>query len=119
MVGAQQPAHAQHIVAEFVWRFAFDRPALPALALSVNPSCVTAIGKAYGFDRIFSRQTMVTLCSNFLGSHCAGERYSVTVTAGNTTATFNVTTHSVSNATTVTISGTKGTTQTASLTVIP
>ena len=31
-------ADAQHIVAEFVGRFAFDRPALPALALSVNTS---------------------------------------------------------------------------------
>src|SRR5262250_2673533 len=49
-------ADAQHIAAEFVGRFAFDRPALPALALSVNTSCVTAIGNDYGFDRIFSRQ---------------------------------------------------------------
>lgn len=47
---------AQHICAEFVGRFAFDRPALPALALSVNTSCVTAIGNDYGFDRVFSRQ---------------------------------------------------------------
>ncbi len=49
-------ADAQHIAAEFVGRFAFDRPALPALALSVNSSCVTAIGNDYGFDRVFSRQ---------------------------------------------------------------
>ena len=49
-------ADAQHIAAEFVGRFAFDRPALPALALSVNTSCVTAIGNDYGFDQIFSRQ---------------------------------------------------------------
>jgi D-sedoheptulose 7-phosphate isomerase len=49
-------ADAQHIAAEFVGRFAFDRPALPALALSVNSSCVTAIGNDYGFDLIFSRQ---------------------------------------------------------------
>ena len=34
-------ADAQHIAAEFVGRFAFDRPALPALALSVNTSAVT------------------------------------------------------------------------------
>src|SRR3974390_2961273 len=47
---------AQHICAEFVGRFAFERPALPALALSVNTSCVTAIGNDYGFDRVFSRQ---------------------------------------------------------------
>jgi D-sedoheptulose 7-phosphate isomerase len=49
-------ADAQHIAAELVGRFAFDRPALPALALSVNSSCVTAIGNDYGFERVFSRQ---------------------------------------------------------------
>lgn len=49
-------ADAQHIAAEFVGRFAFDRPALPALALSVNSSSVTAIGNDYGFNQIFSRQ---------------------------------------------------------------
>lgn len=49
-------ADSQHIAAEFVGRFAFDRPALPALALSVNTSAVTAIGNDYGFDQVFSRQ---------------------------------------------------------------
>jgi len=47
---------AQHIAAEFVGRFAFDRPALPAIALSANSSCVTAIGNDYGFDQVFARQ---------------------------------------------------------------
>jgi D-sedoheptulose 7-phosphate isomerase len=49
-------ADAQHIAAELVGRFAFDRPALPALALSVNSSSVTAIGNDYGFDIVFARQ---------------------------------------------------------------
>src|SRR5690242_11994340 len=49
-------ADAQHIAAEFVGRFAFNRPALPALALSVNTSCVTAIGNDYGFEEVFARQ---------------------------------------------------------------
>src|SRR5437588_5062215 len=49
-------ADAQHIAAEFVGRFALERPALPALALSVNSSCVTAIGNDYGFDQVFMRQ---------------------------------------------------------------
>jgi D-sedoheptulose 7-phosphate isomerase len=49
-------ADAQHIAAEFVGRFAFNRPPLPALALNVNTSCVTAIGNDYGFDLVFSRQ---------------------------------------------------------------
>lgn len=48
-------ADAQHIAAEFVGRFAFDRPALPALALSDAP-CLTAIGNDYGFEQVFSRQ---------------------------------------------------------------
>ena len=49
-------ADSQHIAAELVGRFAFDRPALPALALSVNSSCVTAIGNDYGYEQVFSRQ---------------------------------------------------------------
>jgi D-sedoheptulose 7-phosphate isomerase len=49
-------ADAQHIAAEFVGRFAFDRPALPALALSANTSILTAVGNDYGFDQVFSRQ---------------------------------------------------------------
>jgi D-sedoheptulose 7-phosphate isomerase len=49
-------ADAQHIAAEFVGRFAFNRAALPAMALNVNTSCVTAIGNDYGFDQVFSRQ---------------------------------------------------------------
>jgi D-sedoheptulose 7-phosphate isomerase len=49
-------ADAQHIAAELVGRFAFNRPALPALALSVNTSCVTAIGNDFGFEQVFSRQ---------------------------------------------------------------
>lgn len=47
---------AQHFAAEFVGRLAFNRPALPALALTENSSCVTAIGNDYGFDQVFSRQ---------------------------------------------------------------
>ncbi len=49
-------ADSQHIAAEFVGRFGFDRPALPAMALSVNTSCLTAIGNDYGFEVVFSRQ---------------------------------------------------------------
>ena len=47
---------AQHIAAELVGRFAFDRPALPAIALTVDTSALTAIGNDYGFDHIFARQ---------------------------------------------------------------
>ena len=49
-------ADAQHIAAEFVGRFYLDRPALPAQALTVNTSSLTAIGNDYAYDQIFSRQ---------------------------------------------------------------
>ena len=49
-------ADAQHIAAEFVGRYAFDRPGLPAIALSTDTSMLTAIANDYGFDQIFRRQ---------------------------------------------------------------
>lgn len=49
-------ADAQHIAGEFVSRFAFDRPGLPAIALTTDTSILTAIGNDYGYDRLFSRQ---------------------------------------------------------------
>ena len=49
-------ADAQHFAAELVGRFERDRPALPALALTVNTSDLTAIGNDYGYDLVFARQ---------------------------------------------------------------
>jgi D-sedoheptulose 7-phosphate isomerase len=49
-------ADAQHLTAEFTGRYLKERPALPALALSVNSSSVTAIGNDYGYDLVFARQ---------------------------------------------------------------
>ena len=49
-------ADAQHIAAEWVTRYKGDRKALPAIALTVNTSDLTAIGNDYGFDDLFSRQ---------------------------------------------------------------
>ena len=49
-------ADAQHIAAEFVGRYAFDRPGLPAIAFTTDTSMLTAIGNDYGFDQIFCRQ---------------------------------------------------------------
>lgn len=48
-------AQAQHMAAELMGRFAFDRPGLPALSLT-DTCVITAIGNDYGFDHIFSRQ---------------------------------------------------------------
>jgi D-sedoheptulose 7-phosphate isomerase len=49
-------ADAQHLAAEFVSRFEFDRPGLPSLSLSTDTSMLTAIGNDYGYDMLFSRQ---------------------------------------------------------------
>ena len=49
-------ADAQHFAAELVGRFERDRPALPALALTVNTSDLTAIANDYGYDLVFARQ---------------------------------------------------------------
>lgn len=49
-------ADAQHIAGEFVSRFEFDRPGLPALALTTDTSIMTSIGNDYGYDSLFSRQ---------------------------------------------------------------
>ncbi|WP_313801736.1 D-sedoheptulose 7-phosphate isomerase [Cytobacillus sp.] len=49
-------ADAQHIAGELVSRFYFDRPGLPALALTTDTSILTAIGNDYGYERLFSRQ---------------------------------------------------------------
>lgn len=49
-------ADAQHIAGEFVSRFAFDRPGLPAIALTTDSSILTSIGNDYGYEKLFSRQ---------------------------------------------------------------
>jgi D-sedoheptulose 7-phosphate isomerase len=49
-------ADAQHIAGELVSRFAFDRPGLPAIALTTDSSILTAIGNDYGYEKLFSRQ---------------------------------------------------------------
>lgn len=49
-------ADAQHIAGEFVSRYGFDRPGLPAIALTTDTSILTAIGNDYGYDMLFARQ---------------------------------------------------------------
>jgi D-sedoheptulose 7-phosphate isomerase len=49
-------ADALHLAAELVVRLRTDRPGLAALALTANPSILTAAGNDYGFERIFARQ---------------------------------------------------------------
>lgn len=49
-------ADAQHWAGELVSRFHYDRPGLPAIALTTDSSILTAIGNDYGYDRVFARQ---------------------------------------------------------------
>jgi len=49
-------AEAQHFATELSVRFARDRRALSALALTTDGSVLTAAGNDYGFQRVFARQ---------------------------------------------------------------
>lgn len=49
-------ADSLHLAAELVVRLRGERPSLAALALTANPSVLTAAGNDYGFEHIFSRQ---------------------------------------------------------------
>ncbi|MCZ4244315.1 D-sedoheptulose 7-phosphate isomerase [Pedobacter punctiformis] len=49
-------ADAQHIAAELTGRFVKERIALPALALTVDTSALTAISNDYGYEKVFARQ---------------------------------------------------------------
>jgi D-sedoheptulose 7-phosphate isomerase len=49
-------ADAQHIAAEFVGRYQLERMALPAIALTVNSSTLTAVANDYGYEEVFARQ---------------------------------------------------------------
>ena len=51
-------ADAQHLAAEFISKLAKDRDPLPAEALTVDSSVITAIGNDYGYDEIFARQIL-------------------------------------------------------------
>jgi D-sedoheptulose 7-phosphate isomerase len=49
-------ADAQHLAAELVNRFAYDRPGLPAFALTTDASVLTSISNDYGYEHVFARQ---------------------------------------------------------------
>lgn len=67
-------ADAQHLAAEFVSRLARDRAPLPAEALTVDSSILTAIGNDYGYEMVFSRQLAgkATAKDVFLGITTSG-----------------------------------------------
>ena len=49
-------ADSQHWAAEIVGRFQKERKGMPAIALTVDTSILTAIANDYGYDRVFARQ---------------------------------------------------------------
>jgi D-sedoheptulose 7-phosphate isomerase len=49
-------ADAQHIAAELVNRLNYDRPPIPAIALTTDTSILTSIGNDSSFDEVFERQ---------------------------------------------------------------
>jgi D-sedoheptulose 7-phosphate isomerase len=57
-------ADALHLAAELVVRLRHERKGLAALALTTNPSVLTAAGNDYGFERIFSRQIESLVAAN-------------------------------------------------------
>ncbi|MEN6372614.1 MAG: D-sedoheptulose 7-phosphate isomerase [Armatimonadota bacterium] len=48
-------ADAQHLAAELLGKFKMERKALPAIALTVNTSALTAIANDYSYDNVFER----------------------------------------------------------------
>ena len=68
-------ADAQHIAAELVNRFSFDRPGLNAIALTTDTSIITSVGNDSGFEQVFARQV------NALG--CEGDIFIALSTSGN------------------------------------
>ena len=49
-------ADAQHIAAEFVSKFLYNRKALRAIALTTNSSILTSVGNDYSHEHVFARQ---------------------------------------------------------------
>ncbi len=72
-------ADAQHLAAEFVSKLARPRDPLPAEALTVDSSILTAIGNDYGYEEIFSRQIAGKMRSYdvFLGITTSGRSLNI------------------------------------------
>jgi D-sedoheptulose 7-phosphate isomerase len=72
-------ADAQHLAAEFVSKLARDRDPLPAEALTVDSSILTAIGNDYGYDEIFARQVSGKMRAGdvFLGITTSGKSQNI------------------------------------------
>lgn len=49
-------ADAQHFSSEMLNRFESERPSLPAIALTTDPSTITSIANDYSYQEVFSKQ---------------------------------------------------------------
>ena len=47
---------AQHLAAELVGRYKYDRPSIASIAITTDTSALTAIGNDYGYEEVFARQ---------------------------------------------------------------
>lgn len=54
-------ADSQHLAAELVGRYRFNRPPLASLALHTDTSVITAIANDFSYEEIFSRQVQAHL----------------------------------------------------------
>ena len=74
-------AQSQHLAAELVGRYKLDRPALPALSLTVDTSNITAIANDYSYEQIFARQLEGVGCAGdvLIGLSTSGNSRNVTL----------------------------------------
>lgn len=72
-------ADAQHIAAEFTGRYVKERKALPAIALTVDTSALTAISNDFGFETIFQRQLEALASPEdvFIAISCSGNSQNI------------------------------------------
>lgn len=75
-------ADAQHIAAELAARYRLERPGLPAIALTVNPSAVTAIANDYSFEHVYERQVQALGVSGDVAVGISTSGNSVSVVKG-------------------------------------
>ena len=77
-------ADAQHLSAEFVSRFRFDRPPLASIALGTNNSAISAIGNDYGYEEVFSRELEAVAKKGdlFVGLSTSGNSPNILVAVG-------------------------------------
>ena len=68
-------ADAQHMAAELVNKFRLNRDGIPAMALTVDTSIITAVGNDYGYEQVFARQ--------LIACGCKGDVFLAISTSGN------------------------------------